>query len=194
VTRQPFFSNETAMPLSLNDIESLFKQHGGTQYSGEPVTQLEHALQTAWLAEQTGADDELVTAALLHDLGHLLVHHGDSPTLQGIDDLHQFVALPFLRGVFSARVLGGIQLHVDAKRYLCATRAGYQQALSPDSQRSLQLQGGVFSAEEAHAFALNPHAQEAVALRLWDDLAKQPALYTPPLRHYLARAMRCQLA
>lgn len=182
------------MPLSLEQIESLFTEHGGTQYSSEPVTQLEHALQTASLAEQAGGDDELVTAALLHDLGHLLVHHGESPTLQGIDDLHQFVALPFLRGVFSERVLGGIQLHVDAKRYLCATRPGYQQALSPDSQRSLQLQGGVFNAEEAQTFAMHPQAQEAVALRLWDDLAKQPALRTPPLSHYLARARRCQQA
>lgn len=182
------------MPLSLEDIESLFTEHGGTQYSGEPVTQLEHALQTASLAEQAGGDDELVTAALLHDLGHLLVHHGDSPTLQGIDDLHQFVAIPFLRDVFSDGVLGSIQLHVDAKRYLCATRPGYQQALSADSQRSLQLQGGVFSTEEAQAFAQHPQAKSAVALRMWDDLAKQPALRTPPLSHYLARARRCQLA
>ena len=179
------------MPLSLDDIDHLFTQHGGTQYSGEPVTQLEHALQTALLAEQAGADDELVTAALLHDLGHLLVHHGDSPTLQGIDDLHQFVALPFLRGVFSDRVLSCIQLHVDAKRYLCAVRPGYQEALSADSQRSLALQGGVFNPEAAEAFAQHPQAQDAVSLRLWDDLAKQAALPTPALSHYLARARRC---
>ena len=62
-------------------------QRGAEQYTGEPVTQLEHALQSAWLAEQTGADDELVTAALLHDLGHLLADHGATPTLRGIDDL-----------------------------------------------------------------------------------------------------------
>jgi len=182
------------MALNLSDIETLFDQHGHTQYSGEPVNQREHALQTALLAEQAGADDDLVTAALLHDLGHLLVHHGDSPTVQGIDDLHQYVALPFLRGVFSDKVLACIQLHVDAKRYLCATIPGYQEALSADSQRSLQLQGGVFTLEQAKAFAEQPHALDAVALRLWDDQAKQAALPTPPLAHYLTRAGHCLLA
>ena len=88
------------MALSLTDIEGLFARHGAAQYSGEPVTQLEHALQTALLAEEAGADDELVTAALLHDLGHLLNDQGETPTLRGVDDVHQYFALPFLRGVF----------------------------------------------------------------------------------------------
>ncbi|MDB5850604.1 MAG: phosphohydrolase [Rhodoferax sp.] len=183
------------MPLSLSDIATLFERHGGSQYSGEPVTQLEHALQTAWLAEQAGADDELVTAALLHDLGHLLADVqgklGDTPSLRGIDDLHQFIAVPFLRGVFGSRLIDAVQWHVDAKRYLCATRPGYLEALSADSKRSLVLQGGVFSADEAAAFIARPHAQDAVRLRLWDDLAKEAALATPPLAHYLARAERC---
>ncbi|WP_295957937.1 phosphonate degradation HD-domain oxygenase [Rhodoferax sp.] len=182
------------MPLNLTDIETLFNRHGHSQYSGEPVTQLEHALQTALLAEQAGADDELVTAALLHDLGHLLTGLGDSPTLRGVDDLHQFRAQPFLRGVFGQRVLDAVQFHVDAKRYLCAVRTGYLQALSPDSQRSLALQGGVFSSTEASHFIARPHAEEAVALRLWDDQAKQAGLQTPPLQHYLNRAQRCQLS
>ena len=182
------------MPLSQADIETLFLQHGHSQYSGEAVTQLEHALQTAALAEQAGATEELVTAALLHDLGHLLAAHGDSPTLQGIDDLHQFRVLPFLHGVFGDRVLDAVRWHVDAKRYLCATRADYQAALSPDSQRSLLLQGGVFCAAEADQFMARPHARDAVALRLWDDQAKQPGLVTPALAHYLAIAGACRLA
>lgn len=179
--------------LNLADIEALFTRHGHSQYSGEPVTQLEHALQTALLSEQAGADDELVTAALLHDLGHLLTDQGDSPTLRGVDDLHQFRVVPFLRGVFSSRMLDAVQLHVDAKRYLCATRDGYLEALSPDSHRSLLLQGGVFSGAESSHFTARPHAEEAVALRLWDDQAKYAGLQTPPLPHYLARAARCLL-
>jgi phosphonate degradation associated HDIG domain protein len=179
--------------LTLDDIEAVFARRGGEQYSGEPVTQLEHALQTAALAEGQGADDELVTASLLHDLGHLLHDLGETPTLRGVDDLHQFVALPFLRGLFSARVLGAIQGHVDAKRYLCATRPGYLEALSADSRRSLKLQGGVFDAAAAAAFIAAPGAAEAVRLRLWDDAAKAPALATPPLAHFLERARRCAL-
>ena len=182
------------MALTLADIETLFARHGAATYSGEPVTQLEHALQTAQLAEQAGADDELVTAALLHDLGHLLNDQGESPTLRGIDDLHQFFALPFLRGVFGERLLAAIKWHVDAKRYLCATRADYWQQLSDDSKRSLELQGGIFSPEQADAFIAQAYAVDAVALRLWDDQAKAPNRPTPPLAHYLARAQRCMLA
>ena len=91
--------------ISIADIELLFARHGAHQYSGEPVTQLEHALQTAHFAEQSGADDELVTACLLHDLGHLLNDQGETPSLRGIDDTHQYYALPFLRGLFTDMVL-----------------------------------------------------------------------------------------
>lgn len=179
--------------LTLDDIEILFAERGQEQYTGEPVTQLEHALQSAALGEAEGADDELVTAALLHDLGHLLHDLGETPTLRGVDDVHQYRALPFLRGLFSERVLGAIQLHVDAKRYLCATRPGYHAALSDDSKRSLVLQGGVFGAAETEAFAARPGALDAVRLRLWDDVAKAAGLATPPLEHFLARARRIVL-
>ncbi len=181
------------MSLSIEDIRQLFEQHGNRQYSGEPVTQLEHALQTAMLAEQAGADDELVTAGLLHDLGHMLNDQGETPTLRGVDDVHQYFALPFLRGVFPERVLDAIRLHVDAKRYLCATRPDYWQNLSDDSKRSLALQGGIYDAAGSAAFIAQPHATDAVSLRLWDDLAKQPGLPTPTLTHFLTRAQRCLL-
>jgi phosphonate degradation associated HDIG domain protein len=179
--------------LTLQDIAVVFERRGHEQYSGEPVTQLQHALQTAALAEEHGADDELVTACLLHDLGHLLQELGDNPTLRGVDDVHQYAALPFLRGLFGERVLGGIQLHVHAKRYLCATVPGYRAALSADSQCSLVLQGGVFSSEQAASFIARPGAADAVQLRLWDDLAKVEGAVTPPLQHFLARAQRCAL-
>ena len=179
--------------LTLADIAALFARRGAEQYSGEPVTQLEHALQTAALAEGEGADDELVTASLLHDLGHLVQDLGETPTLRGLDDRHQHAALPHLRGVFGPRVLGAIGLHVDAKRYLCATVPGYEDALSDDSKRSLALQGGVFDAAHAAAFIARPGAAEAVRLRRWDDLAKAAGAATPTLEHYLARAARCAI-
>ena len=102
--------------LTLADIEQLFAERGGKQYSGEPVTQLEHALQTAHQAEAEGVNDELVTAAFLHDLGHLLHDFGDTPSLRGVDDVHQYRVLPFLRGLFSDEVLNAIKFHVDAKQ------------------------------------------------------------------------------
>ena len=179
--------------LSLDDIQTLFARHGAAQYSGESVTQLEHALQTALLAEQAGADDALVSACLLHDLGHLLNDQGETPSLRGVDDTHQYFALPFLRGLFPDAVLDAIKLHVDAKRYLCHADPAYHARLSEDSKRSLVLQGGVFDAATAEAFLALPGARDAVRLRQWDDRAKSAGLATPPLGHFLDRAARCMM-
>ncbi|WP_322106300.1 phosphonate degradation HD-domain oxygenase [Paraburkholderia sp. J41] len=173
------------MALNLADIRQLFEAHGATAYSGEPVTQLEHALQSGALAQEEGASDELVAAAFLHDLGHLLNRRGETPTERGIDDLHQYYALPFLRPILPDSVLEPIRLHVDAKRYLCATDAGYFDRLSADSVRSLELQGGIFDADQARDFAARPYADDAVRLRRWDDLAKVAGKPTPDLAHYL---------
>ena len=179
--------------LSLDDIALLFARHGAGQYSGEPVTQLEHALQTAHLAEQSGADDALVTACLLHDLGHLLNEQGETPSLRGIDDTHQYFALPFLRGLFAPALLDSIRLHVDAKRYLCHVNPGYHARLSIDSKRSLMLQGGVFDAEQAASFIAQSGARDAVLLRQWDVVSQQRRLASAPLADFRRRAPRCLL-
>lgn len=181
------------MSLSIEQIVQLFETRGSAQYGAEAVNQLEHALQCAALAEAAGEDPSLVTASLLHDLGHLLHTLGDDPAAEGIDDVHQFYALPFLRPVFPESVLAPIRLHVDAKRYLCAVEDGYWEALSPASKRSLELQGGIYSPAEAQAFMDQPFAPESVRLRRWDDTAKTPDRPTPSLAHF-ARAMHaCQL-
>jgi len=177
--------------LSLADIDGLFRQHGHIEYSGEGVTQLEHALQAAQLAENEGASDELVTAAFLHDLGHMLNLQGDTPTARGIDDQHQYFAIPFLRPLFTPAVIEAIRLHVDAKRALCALEPGYYAALSEDSKRSLKLQGGIFDPEQLEAFMAKPYAADAIRVRRWDDQAKVIGAATPPIGHYLEIAARC---
>jgi len=174
------------MALNLEDIRGLFETWGSLAYSGESVSQLEHALQSGALAQQDGAGDDLVAAAFLHDLGHLLNRHGETPSARGVDDVHQFYALPFLRPVLPDSVLEPIRLHVDAKRYLCAVDSAYFGCLSPDSVRSLQLQGGIFSDEEAAAFAARPYASDAVRLRRWDDRAKTRGKVTPDLDVFLS--------
>lgn len=179
------------MGLRLSDIERLFREHGGIEYSGEGVTQLEHALQCAQQAEEDGAPPALVTAALLHDLGHLLNRQGDTPSARGIDDQHQYFAIPFLRPIFGAAVAEPIRLHVDAKRALCALEPEYYEALSGDSKRSLTLQGGIFARDALEAFLAKPFAQEAMRVRRWDDAAKAPGTATPPLAHYLRIAAAC---
>jgi phosphonate degradation associated HDIG domain protein len=179
--------------LTLERILELFRDKGDRAYEGEGVSQLEHALQSAQQAEQEGAAQELVCAALLHDIGHLLNDRGETPTLRGVDDRHQYAALPFLRPHFPESLLGPIRLHVDAKRYLCATRAEYYERLSEDSKRSLKLQGGVFSAAEAERFIAQPYAADAVRVRLWDDAAKVRGRATPGLAHYESALRACRL-
>lgn len=178
------------MALTLEEIRGLYREHGHVAYSGEPVTQLEHALQSGLLAEEAGADDALVAAAFLHDLGHLLNRQGETPSARGIDDLHQYYVLPFLRPILPDAVLEPIRLHVDAKRCLCRIDAGYYESLSPDSVRSLALQGGIFSDAEADAFLQRPYAEDALRLRRWDDTAKVEGKATPDLDHYMEIVVR----
>ncbi len=175
------------MALSQHDIALLLTGPGHRQYGREAVSQLDHALQCAHLAEQAGETPATVVAALLHDLGHLLVpaaaeHEARAPRH---DDLHQYVALPFLRGVLPDAVLEPIRMHVDAKRYLCAVDADYWATLSPASQHSLELQGGPFGMMDCERFVAQPFVEEAIRLRRYDDMAKVPGHVTPPLQHYL---------
>jgi len=181
------------MGLRLEDIEAVFREHGHIEYSGEGISQLAHALQAAQLAEQEGADDALVSAALLHDLGHLLNRLGDTPSARGLDDQHQYFAIPFLRPLFPAAVVEPIRLHVDAKRALCAIDPAYHDGLSEDSRRSLRLQGGIFSPEDTQTFLAKPFAREAMRVRRWDDAAKVPRAPTPALEHFLQAVARCAI-
>lgn len=182
------------MVLHMGEIMGLFRVRGAAMYGGEAVSQLEHALQCAQLAEQAGAGPELVAACLLHDFGHLLAGSGDRTQARGLDNAHQHLALPFLREAFPVSVLEPIRLHVDAKRYLCNAEPAYWDALSPVSKHSLVLQGGPFTDRAAATFRARPHAADAIRLRRWDDLAKAPGKPTPDLEHYAAVLRRCSLA
>lgn len=177
--------------LTFDDLIRLLRERGSQQYDGEPVSQLEHALQTAHLAELADADDATVTACLLHDVGHLLAGLPGTPTLDGIDDTHEAVGAKALAHLFGASVTDPIRWHVAAKRYLCRAYPGYHARLSEDSRRSLILQGGVFDEGQAARFISRPGARVAVSVRVWDDLAKQDGIVTPPLDRFLERAARC---
>lgn len=179
------------MALEIEEITELFQTQGAVQYGSEAISQQQHALQCAHLAERAGASPELTAAALLHDLGHLLSSPASAKPA-AVDDLHQYLALPFLRGVFPDAVLEPIRMHVDAKRYLCHVDRHYRSSLSPASVRSLALQGGPFSEEEAAAFIDQPFAADAVALRRWDDLAKDPAANPPDWAYYVGVLMRAR--
>ncbi len=169
---------------SVDEIIALFEDRGGSLYGGEPVTQLQHALQSAALAENSGAPAALIVAALLHDVGHLLHDLPDTAPDDGIDDHHESSGGNYLRDIMPDAVIQPIRLHVPAKRYLCAVDPSYASTLSEPSVVSLNLQGGPMDDDEVKAFQAEPFSSDAVRLRRWDDEAKVPDLVTPPLSHF----------
>jgi len=182
------------MPTTLDAIFELFETQGSQLYGMEAVTQLEHALQCAQLSLADQAEETLVAAALLHDIGHLMHPLGDDVAARGIDDRHEYRALPVLKRLFGAAVAEPVRLHVAAKQYLCAVDDTYWSGLSAASQRSLTLQGGIFSPEAATRFIQQPFAAAAVKLRRWDDLAKVPGTPTPTLSEFRPLLMACHQA
>lgn len=170
-------------------IVLLFSDQGERLYDGarrESVTALAHALQCAQLAEWAGAPAQLVVAALLHDIGHFLPNAAGTEDIDEVDDAHELRALSLLRESFDDAIVQPVRLHVQAKRYLVRMDTTYLSTLSPASIHSLGLQGGAMREDEAAAFERLPHAMDAVALRRWDDCAKDPGRATPSLGYYFA--------
>jgi len=153
------------------------------QYGNENVTQLEHALQCAELAEKNNFSKEIITAALLHDIGHLL-YDGDDPIHDGKDGYHENLGADYLSSYYGDEVTHPIKAHVACKRYLSSVEKGYYDILSEASKISLKAQGGPFTKNEAEAFIKKPFMKEAVELRRLDDQAKVLNKKTPNLEHF----------
>jgi predicted HD phosphohydrolase len=157
------------MTLPREVIAGLINGLAGLPYGGEVVDERTHALQTGWHAKQAEADDELLLAAVLHDVGRAKPVSAQWPGLP-----HELSGAEFARSHIGERAAWIIAQHVPAKRYLVATDAAYNAQLSPVSVASLARQGGPMSKEEVTAFDAHPNAAEAVMLRRWDDGAKDP--------------------
>ncbi len=173
--------------MAINAVERLFTrlaERGSGSYGLSEVSQLEHALQSATLAEAQGGDDALVIAALLHDIGHLVTDTDTALADQGIDDRHEVAGARTLGLVFGPGVADPVRLHVAAKRYLCTVEPDYFDLLSADSVRSLELQGGIMDHAEQAAFEAEPGHRAAILLRRVDDAAKVPGMETPVLQDY----------
>jgi [1-hydroxy-2-(trimethylamino)ethyl]phosphonate dioxygenase len=168
----------------VDEILDHFAQHGTSHFDEKDVTQLGHALQCAHQAEQAGASAAMITACLLHDVGHLINADARAAIDRGEDAEHEIRAMAYLAQWFDDDVLAPIRWHVDAKRYLTATDATYFSRLSEGSVRSLEVQGGPFSKAEVADFETRPHHRDAVQLRRWDESAKSPSAQTPPLEHF----------
>lgn len=161
------------------------QKSSGTDYIGEPISQLDHALQCAYLATQAGADDELILAALFHDIGHLCASpHEGRMGEYGVDS-HEAVGADYLRRLgFSDRIARLVLGHVQAKRYLVAAHPGYLDKLSPASLKTLEYQGGPMSPAEVRSFEADPDRKNILMIRAWDDLAKVSGREVPDLDSY----------
>jgi phosphonate degradation associated HDIG domain protein len=175
----------------VDEVIALLTRSGGEQYFGESVTKLAHAEQCAWWAAQAGADEELVLAALLHDIGHLL---DTADTMRderfGVVNHDETGANWLAECGFSPRLTALVGGHVDAKRYLTATNEEYWSRLSPASRETLRLQGGPMTASDAHQFASDPDLRDKLRLRSWDEAAKDPLWTGPGVDSYRALLLR----
>jgi phosphonate degradation associated HDIG domain protein len=173
-------------------IAELFTSEGAADYLGEPVTIAEHLLQAGALAQAAGAPSALVAAALLHDVGHLRGADAQADAIvlsgrelmSGTDNNHGDRGAVWLAQWFPVSVSEPVRLHVAAKRYLCATEPSYFGQLSEASVYTLSVQGGAMTDAEAREFEREPHAADAIAVRRWDDQAKDPSADVPAFDHY----------
>lgn len=165
-------------------IADIFARRGAESYLGEQVTMSQHMLQAAFLAQEAGAGEDLIVAALLHDIGHFTNEFPDDALSKGVDNRHDAAGAAVLSAFFPATVTACVRHHVAAKRYLCATDAAYLDALSPASVHTLSLQGGPMSAAEQRDFAAIPGLEAILQVRRWDDLGKDANRATPSFEHF----------
>ncbi|MGD0385802.1 MAG: HD domain-containing protein [Solirubrobacteraceae bacterium] len=173
---------------TVDDIFAACRSMQGLPYDGEPVDQLEHALQCAWIARSEGGDDEFVIACLLHDIAR-------APAVAGIrydgpQEHHGEAAARWLTARVGERVAWLAEQHVAAKRYLVATDPDYRSQLSAVSARTLQAQGGAMSTDEVEDFRRQPGWEQAVELRRIDDRGKVVGLEVPGLDAYRDAMLR----
>ena len=173
-------TRETIVPF----LADIFERRGGEEYLGEQVTMAEHMLQGAYFAEQRGEDEQIIVAALLHDIGHFTSEFGMFSMDDTEDRYHEEAGAKILERFFPPIVTDCVRLHVAAKRYLCAARPEYFDRLSEASIHSLNLQGGPMNTEEVAEFETNPNAKAIVKVRYLDDEGKVAGLETPPFAHF----------
>ncbi len=179
--------DQTTIVAFLADI---FKRRGGEEYLGEPVTMAEHMLQGATLAEKAGHREEIIVAALLHDIGHFTSEFGTFSMDDTEDRYHEEAGAQVLEEFFPTIVTDCVRYHVAAKRYLCATKPEYFARLSEASVHSLNLQGGPMSDDEVKAFETNPNVKDIVAVRYLDDAGKIADMETPGFAHFAPMVQR----
>jgi phosphonate degradation associated HDIG domain protein len=185
-------NNEQAGKI-IDEIFGMYKSYGGEAYAGEKVTQLEHMVQAAELAEEEGYEEDVVLAAFLHDIGHITESAAPEEERMGkfgIRD-HEVIGASFLQEKgFSKKVVRLVVSHVEAKRYLTVRDPSYYARLSDASKRTLEYQGGPMTEAEATAFEQYPLFALIIKMRTWDEEAKIEHKPLPDLEKYRQMMLR----
>ena len=171
-------------------IGDIFARCGDEEYLGEPVTMAQHMLQGAAIAEKNKMDEDVIVAALLHDIGHFTSEFGTFSMDDTEDRFHEEAGAKVLEAFFPSLVIDCVRYHVAAKRYLCATNPHYFGKLSDASVHSLKLQGGPMNEDEVKAFEENPNLEKIIQVRYLDEAAKDPEMETPDYWHYAPMVQR----
>lgn len=182
----PELTRDTIVPF----LAGIFERRGGEEYLGEPVTMAQHMLQGATFAEQQGLREEVIVAALLHDIGHFTSEFGTYSPDDTEDRFHEEAGAKVLAAFFPSIVTDCVRHHVAAKRYLCATDPAYFDRLSDASVHSLNLQGGPMGEDEVAAFAQNPNLADILQVRFLDEAGKEPDMNTPDFAHFAPMVQR----
>ncbi len=160
----------------IKTIFGLYESIGHHEYIGEPVSILEHSLQTAYLAEKANVDEEVIIAAFFHDIGHLLWNENEMTEFGNIR--HEITGAAYLlQNGFSEKIASLVKNHVQAKRYLTFSKPKYYEQLSEASKQTLILQGGRMTEIEALDFVEDEYFQLSLDMRLWDETAKDDTIH-----------------
>lgn len=170
----------------VEEVFELYQKHGSNEYAGEKISQLEHMVQAAQLAKEGGYDDEIVLAAFLHDIGHICAANYITEDMNGFGVMnHEKIGANFLRKRgFGERIARLVENHVSAKRYLTFKYPEYYEGLSEASKKTLEFQGGRMNYDEAMLFEQDELFEEFIAMRRWDELAKEENFPLQPIDHF----------
>ena len=184
-------SATTAPDEVIDEVLELFAAKGDEFY-GEAINQRRHGLEAATVAQERGAGDVLVVAALLHDIGHFLAELSEGPRgdMERDDDHHEAVGARWLAPRFGPQVAQAVALHVTAKRYRCTVDPSYDESLSTTSRLTLEAQGGLLSPEEVARFEAHPGFEGALLVRDCDELAKNDQMETAELGAFVPTMRR----
>lgn len=184
-THQPIKTTTCSDPIQ--QVLELFEKWGAYDYIGEEVTQTEHMIQSAMLAESEGATEEEILGALFHDVGHLVTIQNIENQMGSLGQMgHENIGAHYLKQLgFSDTVCKLVCSHVGTKRYLVAKDKNYYHELSEASKQTLEYQGGPMNEDEMIEYEKDPLLSSYLKIRSWDDRAKIPDLPIKKISDYM---------